>query len=104
VPWDFTLEQLWDPEKRSKYLRPGWCGLGRPEEGLFGAQLVLIKLSTILFWTERVSELRFEPEGEVSKPNLTDHRRHQHQCQLPPWKDRNGNGCVVVANYCLQDS
>ena len=77
VSWDFTLEHLWDPEKRSKYLSQGWCGLGRPEEGLFGALLMLIKLYTILFWRERVSELRFKPKGEISKSNLINHRRHQ---------------------------
>ena len=36
VPWDFTLEHLWEPEKLSKYLSQGRCSLDRSDE----AQLV----------------------------------------------------------------
>lgn len=46
--------------------------------------------------TER--ELRFKPEGEVSKSNLINHRKHHYQCQLPQGKARNGNGCLYIWN------
>ncbi len=32
VPWDFTPEHLWDPEKLSQHLSQGQCGLDRSKE------------------------------------------------------------------------
>lgn len=32
MPWDFTLEHLWDPEKLSQHLSQGQCGLDRSKE------------------------------------------------------------------------
>ena len=32
MPWDFTLEHLWDPEKVSQHLNQGWWGLDRLKE------------------------------------------------------------------------
>jgi len=32
MPWDFTLEHLWDPEKLSQHLSQGRCGLDRSKE------------------------------------------------------------------------
>ena len=32
MPWDFTLEHLWDPEKLSQHLSQGRCGLERSKE------------------------------------------------------------------------
>ena len=32
IPWDFTLEHLWDPEKLSQHLSQGRCGLDRSKE------------------------------------------------------------------------
>ena len=32
IPWDFTLEHLWDPEKLSQHLSQGGCGLDRSKE------------------------------------------------------------------------
>ena len=72
MSWDFTLEHLWDPEKLSQ----GWCGLDRSKEvWLIG--LVPATLYIILFWRERVSELRCKPKGEIFKSNLISHSRHQ---------------------------
>ncbi len=32
MPWDFTSEHLWDPEKLSQHLSQGQCGLDRSKE------------------------------------------------------------------------
>ncbi len=78
MPWDFTLEHLWDPGKLSQYLSQGWCGIDRSKEvrliwGLTCAYRALY--NTVL---ERESfRVEVQDKGEIFKSDLISHNRHQ---------------------------
>jgi len=77
MSWDFTLEQLWDPEKLSQHLSQIWCSLDRSKEVRFMWDLACAYCALYNTILERVSKLRYKPKGEIFKSNLISHRRHQ---------------------------